>query len=139
MPRAIITGVTLTIVIYLFVNAGFLCALSVEEIKSSSLIAETFAFELAGTIVEGVVVGESAKGIWNAALAGAKGIYEEVDAGRAIGSSRFTTCSNGKLSLSHSSTALYVCKYDPAQELLTSLTETRTTWESPHTSADEAP
>ena len=48
-----------------------------------------FAFELAGTIVEGVVVGESAKGIWNAALAGAKGIYEEVDAGRAIGSSRF--------------------------------------------------
>ena len=48
MPRAIITGVTLTIVVYLFVNAGFLCALSVEEIKSSSLIAETFAFELAG-------------------------------------------------------------------------------------------
>ena len=48
MPRAIITGVTLTIVVYLFVNVGFLFALSVEEIKSSSLIAETFAFELAG-------------------------------------------------------------------------------------------
>lgn len=48
MPRAIITGVTLTIVVYLFVNVGFLCALSVEEIKSSSLIADTFAFELAG-------------------------------------------------------------------------------------------
>ena len=48
MPRAIITGVTLTIVVYLFVNVGLLCALSVEEIKSSSLIAETFAFELAG-------------------------------------------------------------------------------------------
>ena len=48
MPRAIITGVTLTIVVYLFVNVGLLCALSIEEIKSSSLIAETFAFELAG-------------------------------------------------------------------------------------------
>ena len=48
MPRAIITGVTLTIVVYLFVNVGFLCGLSVEEIKSSSLIADTFAFELAG-------------------------------------------------------------------------------------------
>ena len=48
MPRAIITGVTLTIVVYLSVNVGLLCALSVEEIKSSSLIAETFAFELAG-------------------------------------------------------------------------------------------
>ena len=48
MPRAIITGVILTIVVYLFVNVGFLCALTVEDIKSSSLIAETFAFELAG-------------------------------------------------------------------------------------------
>ena len=38
----------MTIVVYLFVNVGFLCALSVEEIKSSSLIAETFAFKLAG-------------------------------------------------------------------------------------------
>ena len=48
MPRAIITGVILTIVVYLFVNVGFLCALTVEDIKSSSLIAETFAFQLAG-------------------------------------------------------------------------------------------
>lgn len=48
MPRAIISGVILTIIFYLFVNVGFLCALSVEEIKSSSLIVETFALKLAG-------------------------------------------------------------------------------------------
>ena len=51
MPRAIISGVILTIIFYLFVNVGFLCALSVEEIKSSSLIVETFALKLAGIYI----------------------------------------------------------------------------------------
>lgn len=50
MPRAIILGVFITIVVYVLVNFSFLCVLNLEEIKSSNLIVETFAFKIAGEI-----------------------------------------------------------------------------------------
>merc|ERR1719192_281490 len=48
MPRAIICGVMITIIVYVCVNFSFLCVLNVEEMKSSSLITYSFAFKLAG-------------------------------------------------------------------------------------------
>ena len=50
MPRAIILGVFITTIVYVLVNFSFLGVLNLEEIKSSNLIVETFAFKIAGDI-----------------------------------------------------------------------------------------
>ena len=51
LPRAVILGVFIPIVVYVLVNFSFLCVLNLEEIKSSNLIVETFAIQVAGYIV----------------------------------------------------------------------------------------
>lgn len=50
VPLAIFSGVLIVVCFYLLVNFGFLCVLTNEEIKSSTLLINTFAFNLAGSI-----------------------------------------------------------------------------------------
>ena len=48
LPRAIVGGIILVMCLYVMVNFAFISVLSNEEIKTTTLVAETFASKIAG-------------------------------------------------------------------------------------------
>lgn len=57
IPRALILGVLAVIVLYLLVNAAYVYALSMDEIKASPLVAADAMARVAGGVAAGLVAG----------------------------------------------------------------------------------